>query len=255
VSRGFVHATEANHLQLTLVGGGTVVQLEPSGKVVLSGTDPLFIYNWAFGIRLGVDLAGATAAFRSANRPYVHVCASPSSRRDLSDVLPGLGFKHIETQSYRRSAGTGAGALGMVPYAREEAGAFADLVLTSWGLDPGMDDRREAYLRRFDDPRSKAFRNADGSGCLLLFDDGPTTQLCHLAVHPDARGAGVGRRLLESAEALLPSGRPLWLFTELDGPGDRTAEAAGWVRNHTAEDWLLDLEPPPGPEPGHARGT
>jgi GNAT superfamily N-acetyltransferase len=255
VSRGFVHATEANHSQLTLVGGGTVVQLDPSGKVVLSGTDPLFIYNWAFGIRLGVDLAGATEAFRSAGRPYVHICASPSSRGDLGDVLPGLGFKHFERQSYRRTTGTGAGAPGLLPYAREEAGAFVDFVLTGWGLDPATDDRRAAYLRRFDDPRTRAFRNADGSGCLLLFDDGPTTQLCHLAVHPDARGAGVGRRLLELAAGLIPAGRPLWLFTELDGPGDRTAAAAGWARNHTADNWLLDLEPELGSGSGSATGT
>lgn len=241
MSRGFVHATEANHVQLTLVGGGTVVQLGASGKAVLSDVDPLWIYNWAFGIRLGVDLPAATAAFRAAGRPYVHVSASPSSRRDLGDVLPGLGFKQIETQSYRRGAGTGAGAPGLLPYGRDEAGAFADLVLTGWGLDPAADPRREGYLRRFGDPRARAFRSADGAGCFLLFDDGPTTQLCHLAVHPDARGGGLGRRLTELATGLVPAGRPVWLFTALDGPGDRTAAAAGWERNHTADNWLLDL--------------
>ena len=243
MSRGFVHAAEANHVQLTLVGGGSLVQLDPSGKAALSDVDPLWIYNWAFGIRLGVDLAGAEAAFRGAGRPYVHVAASPSSRADIGEVLPGLGFKHIERQSYRRTTGTGAGAPGLLPYGRDEAGAFADLVLTGWGLDPASAERRESYLRRFADTRSRAYRSADGAGCFLLFDDGPTTQLCHLAVHPDARGAGLGRRLTELAAGLVPAGRPLWLFTELDGAGDRTAAAAGWARNHTADNWLLDLEP------------
>lgn len=238
MSLGFAHATDANHLSLSLVGGGTVVQLA-SGKVVTSDVDPLFIYNWTFGVRTGLDLGAAAAAFRAAGRPYVHVVAGPPSRRDLPAMLADRGLRHVETQSYRRTAGTGAGAPGLVPYARDEGDRFADLVL---GAQDGGEARRAAFLRRFADPRSRPFRNAEDTGCLLLFDDGPTTQLCHLAVREAARGLGVGRELLRLAAGLVRTGRPLWLFTAADGPGDRTAAAAGWSRAHTAENWLLEID-------------
>jgi hypothetical protein len=55
----------------------------------------------------------------------------------------------------------------------------------------------------------------------------------------------VGRRLLRLAPGLLSRGRPLWLFTEQDGGGDRSAGAAGWERAYTAGNWLLDLPPSP----------
>ena len=56
VSLGFVHACEQNHLGLSVIGGGGVVQLA-AGKVVTCPVDPLFIYNYAFGIRLAYDAA------------------------------------------------------------------------------------------------------------------------------------------------------------------------------------------------------
>lgn len=251
MSLGFAHATDANHLSLSLVGGGMVVQLT-SGKVVTSDVDPLFIYNWAFGIRRGLDLGAATAAFQKAGRRYVHVVTGPASRRDLPDVLAASGFAHFETQSYRRTAGTGAGAPGLVPYARDDGDRFADLVLSAG--DGADEERRTAYLRRFADPRGRPFRNAEDTGCFLLFDDGPTTQLCHLAVRRSARGQGVGRRLLQLAVGLVPAGRPLWLFTEADGAGDRTAAAAGWTRDHTAQNWLLELEGSPAAGPAGKAG-
>jgi hypothetical protein len=52
----------------------------------------------------------------------------------------------------------------------------------------------------------------------------------------------VGRRVLERAAGLVPAGRPLWLFTSTGGPADRAAAGAGWALDHTATDWILDLE-------------
>ena len=109
----------------------------------------------------------------------------------------------------------------------------------------GDDGRGEAYRHRFRDPRSRPYRTADGGGVLLLFDSGTTTQLCHFAVSRAAQGRGMGRRVLELARGLVPAGRPLWLFTAAGGSADRAAAAAGWELDHTASDWILDLDPPP----------
>ena len=80
---------------------------------------------------------------------------------------------------------------------------------------------------------------------LLLFDSGTTTQLCHFAVRGAAQGRGLGRRMLELAAGLVPTGRPLWLFTAAGGSADLAAAGAGWSLDHTASDWILDLDPPP----------
>ena len=113
MSLGFVHACEQNHLNLSIIGGGGVVQLT-AGKVVTCPVDPLFVYNFAFGVRLAYDAAGAEAAFKRAGRDYVHVLASPSSRPGLGDDLARLGYAHVEDQAYRRTAGTGSGAPGLL---------------------------------------------------------------------------------------------------------------------------------------------
>jgi hypothetical protein len=55
----------------------------------------------------------------------------------------------------------------------------------------------------------------------------------------------VGRRVLELARGLVPAGRPLWLFTAVGGPADRAAAVAGWDLDHTASDWILQLDPSP----------
>jgi ribosomal protein S18 acetylase RimI-like enzyme len=239
VSLGFVHACEQNHLGLSIIGGGRVVQLA-AGKVVTCPLDRLWVYNFAFGIRRRFDLDGAARAFRAAGRDYVHVLASPSSHAGLPDELARLGFRHEEVQAYRRAAGTGAGAPGLVRLGAGQAEEFVATWTAAWG-ERYADGRAEAVRRRLADPRSRAFCSADGAGVFLLFDSGPTTQLAHLGVAASAQGRGVGRRMLELARGLVPAGRPLWLFTAAGGGGDRTAAASGWALDHTADDWLLDL--------------
>ena len=254
MSLGFVHASEQNHLNLSVIGGGGVVQL-PAGKVVTCPLDRLWIYNFAFGVRQAFDLAGASAAFRAAGRDYVHVLASPSSHPGLPDELARLGFRHAETQAYRRTAGTGAGAPGLVTMGQEDFDSFLGTWKAAWGDGHGTDGREEAYRRRFADPRSRPYRTGDRHGVFLLFDSGPTTQLAHLGVVRSAQGQGLGRRLLDLARGLVPAGRPLWLFTALGGAADRTAAAAGWTLDHAATDWLLDLPIRTGGDPPRAHRT
>ncbi len=95
--------------------------------------------------------------------------------------------------------------------------------------------------RRLADPRGRAYRSAAGDSVFLLFSDGPTTQLAHFGVAAGAQGQGLGRRMLELAPGVVTQGRPLWLFTERGGGGDRAAAAAGWELSYTAEDWVLRL--------------
>lgn len=241
MSLGFVHACEQNHLNLSVIGGGGVVQLA-AGKVVTCPVDPLFIYNYAFGIRLAYDAAGASAAFKAAGRDYVHVLASPSSRPGLGDDLATLGYRQTERQAYRRTAGTGLGAPGLLELGDGDFDAFLEVWRDAWGAADKTGGRVEAYRRRFRDPRSRPYRTADGGGVLLLFDSGTTTQLCHFAVRGATQGRGVGRRVLELAAGLVPAGRPLWLFTAAGGSADRAAAGAGWALDHEATDWILDLE-------------
>ena len=240
MSLGFVHACEQNHLNLSVIGGGGVVQLA-AGKVVTCPVDPLFVYNFAFGVRLASAADGAAAAFRAAGRDYVHVLASPSSRPGLGGDLARLGYRHAEDQAYRRIAGTGSGAPGLLGLGRDDVDAFLEVWRDAWDHDDGAGGREEAYRRRYRDPRSRPVRTGDGGGVLLLFDSGTTTQLCHFAVRRSAQGRGVGRRMLELARGLVPAGRPLWLFTAAGGSADRAAAGAGWDLDHTAADWILDL--------------
>jgi GNAT superfamily N-acetyltransferase len=239
VRLGFVHACEQNHLHLSTVGGGTVVQLG-SGKAVTNPLDPVFVYNFVFGVRRAFDLEGARRAFQAAGRDYVHVLASPSSHRGLPEELARLGFRHAESQSYRWAPGTGSGAPGLLELAPAGHERFLDVYHSAWGVR-APSGRDQVVRRRLEDPRSRAYRSADGGGVFLLFSDGPSIQLAHLAVAADAQGRGVGRRMLELAPGLVSEGRPLWLFTEHGGGADRAAAAAGWQLAHTAEDWLLDL--------------
>jgi GNAT superfamily N-acetyltransferase len=241
VSLGFVHACEQNHLNLSTIGGGGVVQLA-AGKVVTCPLDRLFIYNYAFGVRRSFDLDTAAAAFRAAGRDYVHVAVSPSSHPGLADELAGLGFRHLEDQAYRRTSGTGTGASGLMELGRDDFDAFLGTWKAAWGANDLTGGREEAYRRRFRDPRSRPYRTADGGGVFLLFDSGTTTQLCHLGVHATAQGRGLGRHMLELARGLVPAGRPLWLFTQAGGAADRTAAGAGWALDHAATDWILDLD-------------
>jgi len=242
-SLGFVHACEQNHLQLCLIGGGAVTQLE-SGKAVTCPLDPVFVFNYVFGVRRAFDLEGAREAFLAAGRPYVHVMASPSSRADLGEQLGAAGLRVVERQAFRRATGTGAGAPGLVEAGMGALDELLRLWWAAWGAQRAG-KRGEVFRLRLQDGRSRAFRSGDGSGMFLLFDAGPTTQLIHLGVDAAAQGRGTGRRMLELAPGLVPAGRPLWLFTELSGGGDRTAAAAGWELAHTAENWMLDRDPGP----------
>ena len=235
-----MHACEQNHQRLSMVGGGSVVQLR-SGRAVTNPVDPLFVFNFVFGVRTALDLDGAAAAFREAGRDYVHVLASPSSRAELPDELERLRFSKVESQSYHRARGSGTGAPGMLELGPERHDEFLEIYRSAWG-DGGPTRRDEAVRRRLADPRARAYRSADGGGVLLLFADGPTTQLVHLAVSAGSQRGGIGRRMLELAPGLVPEGRPLWLFTELGGGGDAAAASAhGWEPSHTADDWMLDL--------------
>jgi GNAT superfamily N-acetyltransferase len=240
VRLGFVHACEQNHQHLSMIGGGSVVQLR-SGKAVTNPLDPVFVFNFVFGVRTAFDLDTAARAFRQAGRNYVHVLASPSSRAELPAELERLGFRKVESQAYHRALGTGAGAPGLLELGPDGHEQFLEIYRSAWKVD-GPSPRDEAVRRRLQDPRTRAYRTADAAGVLLLFAHGPTTQLVHLAVAAGAQGRGVGRRMLELAPGLVPEGRPLWLFTELGGGGDATAAAAaGWAPSHTADDWMLDL--------------
>lgn len=236
---GFVHACEQNHMHLSTVGGGSVVQLE-SGKAVTNPLDPVFVYNFVFGVRRALDLDGAAHAFRAAGRDYVHVLASPSSHRGLPEALDGLGFRQAETQSYRWTPGTEAGAPGLLELGPDRHDEFLEIYHSAWGL-AGPSPRDEVVRRRLADARSRAYRSADGKGAFLLFTAGTTTQLAHLGVTADAQGRGLGSRMLKLASGLVSQGRPLWLFTERGGAGDRGADAAGFQLAYTAEDWMLDL--------------
>jgi hypothetical protein len=242
VRLGFVHACEQNHQRLSMVGGGSVVQLR-SGKAVTNPLDPVFVFNFVFGVRTAFDLDAAEQAFRAAGRDYVHVLASPSSRLELPAELERLGFRKAESQAYHRARGTGRGAPGLLELGPDRHEEFLEIYHSAWKRGPSPRD--EAVRRRLADPRARAFRSADANGVLLLFSDGPTTQLAHLGVAAGAQGRGLGRRMLELAPGLVQEGRPLWLFTELGGGGDATATAAGWEPSHTADDWLLDLADQP----------
>jgi len=239
VRLGFVHACEQNHQHLSTVGGGSVVQLE-SGRAVTNPLDPVFVYNFVFGVRGAFNLDAAADAFKAAGRDYVHVLASPSSHRGLPDQLGRLGFRLAETQAYRWTAGTGTGAPGLLEIGPDHQEQFLEIYHSAWGVT-APSARDEVVRRRLADPRSRTYRSADGNGVFSLFSAGSTVQLAHLAVAAGAQGQGAGRRMLELAPGLISQGRPLWLFSQRGGGGDRGAGAAGWELAYTAEDWLLDL--------------
>jgi hypothetical protein len=238
---GFVHACEQNHLNLSIVGGGRVVQLT-SGKVVTSPVDPFWVYNYAFGIRRPVAMDAVADAFRAAGRDYVHVMASPSSRAGLADELAALGFRRQWEDGIWRADGTGAGAPGLVQLGPDDLGAFLAIWRLAWGGTPAAED---GFGPRLADGRARAFRTAAADGVFALFESGPTTQLVHWAVAAGAQGQGIGRRMLALARGLVAAGRPLWLATDVNGAGQRAAAAAGWAAAHRTGHWLLDLDGPP----------
>jgi GNAT superfamily N-acetyltransferase len=232
---GFVHACEQNHRNLSTVGGGSVVQLA-SGKVVTSAVDPFWLYNYAFGVRRALDLGELAGAFRAAGRDYLHVMASPSSRPGLAGELERLGFRLEWEDVVWRSAGTGAGAPGLLQLGPGELDGYLATMRSAWG--PQQVTTEQALGLRLADGRASAYRSADGAGVFTLFASGPTTQLIHLAVAGGAQRRGVGRRMLELAPGLVAEGRPLWLSTDADRAAVRTAAAAGWSASHRDGHWL-----------------
>lgn len=88
----------------------------------------------------------------------------------------------------------------------------------------------------------------------LAFPDKPNSrhraELVKLMVHRDARGRGLGRRLLATAEqAAADAGLTLLhLDTETDSPAERLYTSAGWTRVGVIPDYAAD----PG---GVLRGT
>jgi GNAT superfamily N-acetyltransferase len=80
----------------------------------------------------------------------------------------------------------------------------------------------------------------------LAFPDKPNSrhraELVKLMVHRDARGRGLGRRLLATAEqaAVAAGVTLLHLDTETDSPAERLYTAAGWTRAGVIPDYAAD---------------
>ncbi|MGW0417798.1 N-acetyltransferase family protein [Streptomyces sp. NPDC003015] len=80
----------------------------------------------------------------------------------------------------------------------------------------------------------------------LAFPDKPNSrhraELVKLMVHRDARGQGLGRRLLDTAEqAARAAGITLLhLDTETDSPAERLYGSAGWTRAGVIPDYAAD---------------
>ncbi|MFF1308546.1 GNAT family N-acetyltransferase [Streptomyces sp. NPDC058307] len=80
----------------------------------------------------------------------------------------------------------------------------------------------------------------------LVFPDKPNSrhraELVKLMVHRDARGQGLGRRLLGTAEeAARAAGITLLhLDTETDSPAERLYRSAGWTRAGVIPDYAAD---------------
>jgi ribosomal protein S18 acetylase RimI-like enzyme len=80
----------------------------------------------------------------------------------------------------------------------------------------------------------------------LAFPDKPNSrhraELVKLMVHRDARGQGLGRRLLDTAEKAARAARItlLHLDTETDSPAERLYTSAGWTRAGVIPDYAAD---------------
>ncbi|MGK3939716.1 GNAT family N-acetyltransferase [Streptomyces caeruleatus] len=87
----------------------------------------------------------------------------------------------------------------------------------------------------------------------LAFPDKPNSrhraELVKLMVHRDARGQGLGRRLLDTAEQAARSAgiTLLHLDTETDSPAERLYGSAGWTRAGVIPDYAADPAGVPRP--------
>jgi GNAT superfamily N-acetyltransferase len=95
--------------------------------------------------------------------------------------------------------------------------------------DASVDHPRIARARRYRDDID-VWRTHDGQGILSIGRGVCARWELGFEVAPDARGAGLGRRLVAAACALLPAGTPLWAQI---APGNasslRAVLAAGFV--------------------------
>ncbi|RKN04941.1 GNAT family N-acetyltransferase [Streptomyces radicis] len=110
---------------------------------------------------------------------------------------------------------------------RSRAAAVADGALTVWvALDDGG-VRGTIALARADKPNARH-----------------RAEVVKLMVHPGARGRGLGRALLATAEeAAAEEGLGLLMLdTETDSSGERLYTAAGWTRYGVVPDYAADPE-------------
>ncbi len=114
-------------------------------------------------------------------------------------------------------------------------------------------DRAEAlawWSARASDPRLAAWVAYDGPRVVgtvsLAYPDKPNSrhraELVKLMVGRDARGKGLGQRLLATAEAaaLAAGVTLLHLDTETDSPAERLYAKAGWTRAGVIPDYAAD---------------
>jgi GNAT superfamily N-acetyltransferase len=126
-----------------------------------------------------------------------------------------------------------------------DLGAIISLHAEVYSREQGFDERFEAYvasaladlvIRR--DARERVWlAERDGRlvGCVAIAAAGDLAQLRWFVVHPDARGSGLGTRLLAEAVAFAKvQGYPgvlLWTVSAL-APAARLYRAAGFVKTH-----------------------
>ena len=114
-----------------------------------------------------------------------------------------LGYRHVEDQVYRRTAGTGSGAPGLLALEGDDFEAFLEVWRDSWGADDKTDGREEAYRYAAElndvDPSATRVERVAGPGLLE-------------SLFSARSGAGApGAVTLEPGRSTVCSGAPLVL--------------------------------------------